>query len=96
MNKAEADESVLLTHGWSKSGPSTVLHKWHGEANLNPQSLVYSLPAANIFVYVKLQSWQYNFINAAQAHRISSNYTSFWKITLITTTQMITTMNVLM
>jgi len=63
MNKDEADESVLLTHGRGKSGLLKVQHQWHGEANSNPHSLVYSLPAANIFVYVKSQSWQYNFIN---------------------------------
>jgi len=27
MNKGEVDESVLLTHGRGKFGPSTVLHK---------------------------------------------------------------------
>jgi len=63
MNKNEADESVLLTHGRGESGLSTVLHWCHGEAYLNPNSLVYSLSVANIFVYVKLQSRQYNFIN---------------------------------
>lgn len=62
MNKNEGDESVL-THSWGKSGLSIVPHQWHGEAKLNPHSLVYSLPVANIFVYVKLQPWQYNFIN---------------------------------
>jgi hypothetical protein len=63
INKNEADESVLLTHDLGKPILSTVPHQWCGEAKLNPHSFVYSLPVANIFVYVKLQSWQYNFIN---------------------------------
>lgn len=47
MYKNEADESVLLTHGQGETGLLTLLHQWHGEAKLNPHSLVYFLPVAN-------------------------------------------------
>ena len=86
MNKNEAEESVLLTHGRGESGLSTVLHQWHGEAKLNSHSLVYSLPVANIFVYIN-----YSHGNTLHQHRgmgtphhislrDSSDYSSFLNI----------------